>query len=464
MYMNNPVATAVVKRLTTNVVGTGINLQCRIDRGFLNLTDENARQWERNTERKYRAWANTTECDAEQFSTFRQLQWQAFFNMLLSGDCFIILNRYSRNGRGPQLRLKLVEADECVNPNNQFDTNKIAGGVEVDTHGAPVRYYFKQRDPGTALGSNMVTDWKAIKPFSPSGRRQLIQLFVKERPGQRRGMPILAPVIEELKNITRLTKAELDAAVINAFFTVFVKSESGGESLADGFVPGGAGVPGQVANPEQTGNAADAYNYEMGSGNIVDLAEGEDITLADPQRPNKNYTEFYHAIVEQIGAETEIPYEILLQHFSSSYSASRGAILEAGKAYRTHRERLNDQVNQVVYYEWLADAILDGRIQAPGFFDSPEMAQAWAGTYWSGMGQGLLRPVEETEAALMRIEGNISTNEEEYAAIHDTGDWEAALSRKASENELILDKGLEIYSKNKGRTNAKTAEAQRNEE
>ncbi len=46
-----------------------------------------------------------------------------------------------------------------------------------------------------------------------------------ERPGQRRGVPVLAPVIEALKQLGRYTDAELVAAVVSGLFTVFVKQK-----------------------------------------------------------------------------------------------------------------------------------------------------------------------------------------------------------------------------------------------
>lgn len=45
----------------------------------------------------------------------------------------------------------------------------------------------------------------------------------RERAGQRRGVPMLAPVLEALKQLGHYTDAEITAAVLSAMFTVFVK-------------------------------------------------------------------------------------------------------------------------------------------------------------------------------------------------------------------------------------------------
>lgn len=40
------------------------------------------------------------------------------------------------------------------------------------------------------------------------------------------------------------------------------------------------------------------------------------------------------SIIRQIGSSLGVPYELLVMHFTSSYSASRAALLEAWKQFR----------------------------------------------------------------------------------------------------------------------------------
>ncbi len=146
-----------------------------------------------------------------------------------------------------------------------------------------------------------------------------------ERPDQYRGVPYLATVIESLKQLTRYTEAELMAAVINAFFTVFVKSESPAETARDF-----EGVVDEEAPLETP-------DYKLGPGAINILNEGESIEIADAKRPNVNFDGFVSAMAKYIGAALEIPYELLTKSFTSSYSASRAALLEAWKAFKMRR-------------------------------------------------------------------------------------------------------------------------------
>ncbi|WP_162803227.1 phage portal protein [Salmonella enterica] len=73
------------------------------------------------------------------------------------------------------------------------------------------------------------------------------------------------------------------------------------------------------------------------------------------------------AICRQIGAALELPYELLVKHFTASYSASRAALLEARKMFRMRREWMVLSFCQPIYEEWLSEAVAKGRVIAPGF-------------------------------------------------------------------------------------------------
>lgn len=439
LAMNSPIARGALQREKTNVVGWGLKLQSRIDRELLGISDKEADAWERRTEKEFQLWSTSVECDMERTSNFAQLQVLALYNTSLSGDVFFLLP-YKRRGEFPyELKVQLIEADMVANPSGQMDTVRLAGGIEVDDVGAPIRYYFRKIPQDYALSSCTLgaLDTFAVEAYSPSGRRNVYHLFHKERPGQRRGMPLLAPVVEVLKQITRLTEAELMASVISAFFTVFVKTAPAYGGLTEGFVP-----EEKVTKPET--NPTDENIYEMGSGNVIELGgEGQDISIADPKRPNGAFEPFFLALVKQIGSAIEIPFEQLMLYFSASYSAARGAILEAWKFYRHRRAWLASNFCQPIYSAFLEEAIVKGRIQAPGFFDDPLIRQAWSGAVWSGPGQGQLNPLQETQAADLKIQRYLSTYETEYGAIHGD-DWGAAIDRNARELAMLRDRELPI--------------------
>ena len=74
LIRNNPLALGALNTVCTNVVGTGLKLQARIDRDFLNLSDDAADELESTIEREFRLWANSTACDVTQTLNFAGLQ------------------------------------------------------------------------------------------------------------------------------------------------------------------------------------------------------------------------------------------------------------------------------------------------------------------------------------------------------------------------------------------------------
>lgn len=85
--------------------------------------------------------------------------------------------------------------------------------------------------------------------------------------------------------------------------------------------------------------------------------------------------------------------------------------------FRMRREWLVGNFCQPIYEEWLTEAVLKGRVQAPGFFDDPAIRAAWCGAEWFGDAQGQLDPKKEAEAAKIRVEEGFSTREREAAEL-----------------------------------------------
>ena len=85
-----------------------------------------------------------------------------------------------------------------------------------------------------------------------------------------------------------------------------------------------------------------------------------------------------------------------------------------------------------VYEEWLSEAVAKGRITAPGFFNDQSVRAAWCGAEWFGPTQGHLNPLQEANAAKVRIETEISTRERESAEMNGQ-DWSEIHAQNARE-------------------------------
>lgn len=450
LYKNNPIAGGAIKTTLTNVIGSGLRLQARIDREFLGMDDEKADAWEATVERQFRMWAEYPDADAGRRLNFYELQRLVFLSVLQSGEIFVLLPLIERPGTVSDLRIYPIEADRVSNPFGLADTPKLAGGIEVGDYSEPLAYHI-MTTPGGFL--DPVQKWKRVRAFGEkSGRINVIHLYNPERPGQRRGTPYLTPVIETLKQLGRYTDSELMAAVVASFFTVFVKSTTGSTDIVKNAIPADQ----RVDTRENTATPS----YELGAGAIIGLANDESIEVANPGRPNQAFDVFVQSLLRQIGMALEIPYELLIRHFQASYSASRAALLEAWKFFRVKRKWLSEKFCQVVYEEWLTEEILQDRIEAPGFIEDVAIRRAYSMAEFIGPSPGQIDPVKETTAAESRVNLSISTLAEETAQ-SSGGDWMRNIRQRAKEVSLMKKLGLieeNPEQSNKGGRNAKDKE------
>ena len=443
LYMSSPIAASAINTNRTKVVGTGLTLKTAIDRDVLGLTPETAKKWQSQTEAEFRLWAeNRRNCDALGMNNFYGLQQLALKSWLMSGDVFALIKRAQQATKlNPYtLRLHLVEADRVSTPDtcgdvvnrwanitegkNTNNGNKIYDGVEVDGSGLAVAYWVRNTYPREI--SQEQTKWQRIEAVGrQTGLPNILHVMESERPDQYRGVSYLAQVIEPLLQLRRYTESELTAAVVESFFTAFIKTEAGAGD--NPFNEVGSSLPEVSRDPNE---------YEMGPGQINIMEPGEDVTFADPKRPASGFNTFLRAICEQVGAALEISADLLLKSFNSSYSASRAALLEAWKAFRMRRKWFVDDFCTPVYEIWLSEAVARGRISAPGFFADPAIRAAYLGAEWIGPSQGQLDPTKEITAEILAIGEGITTREQATIRLNG-GQWDANIDQLARENEKL---------------------------
>jgi lambda family phage portal protein len=303
--------------------------------------------------------------------------------------------------------------------------NKIYDGVEVDKSGAVVAYHIANNHPNQYDGEP--TEFARVEAYGKeTGLPNILHIMDTERPEQYRGVPYLAQAIEPLLQMRRYTEAEITAAVVQSFFTAFIKTEAG----TDGMPFNEIGGEGEVEA------SRDPNEYEMGPGAMNILEPGEDVTFGSPTHPNTGFDVFMRSLCEQVGAALEIPADLLLMAFNSSYSASRAALLEAWKGFKMRREWLTDDFCRPVYEIWLTEAVARGRISAPGFLTDPVIRQAYLGSEWIGPAQGQLDPTKEVQAAAMAVEHGFSTREAESVKLNGS-EYVRNVDKLTVENELL---------------------------
>jgi capsid protein len=87
----------------------------------------------------------------------------------------------------------------------------------------------------------------------------------------------------------------------------------------------------------------------------------------------------WRPFVTQIGVALELPFEILINQDTSSYSAAQAAIVEAWKFFSTRRPELVANFSQPVYVSVIDEAVAKGYLNAPGFMANRMLRKAYLG-------------------------------------------------------------------------------------
>ncbi len=435
LYMAAPIASSAIKTPRTNVIGLGLRMNPRIDREQLHLSREEAEIWERNVKAEFSIWADDKmACDATGMNNFYAMQQLAFISWLVSGDVFALVKQREPTQMLPYaLRLHLIEADRCATPETtgfmnityaEHDKNKIYDGVEVDSDGMVVAYHFRNKHP-YEVSAEKTKYTRVLAHGAKTGMPNVLHVMNAERPEQYRGVTYLSQIIEPILQTRRYTESEITAAIVESFFTAFVTTEAEAGDLPLDEVGEYGEEPHQQVEHNQN-------EYEMGSGNVIVLKKGEKVDFGDPKRPASGFASFLKEMCTQIGAALEIPRDILMKDFNASYSASRGALLEAWKSFRMYRGWFVDDFCNPVYRIWMSEAVARGRISAPGFFTDPVIRKAWLGCEWIGPTQGQLDPVKEVTAEIMSVAAGFSTNSDSTVRINGS-DWNQNMDQIQSE-------------------------------
>jgi lambda family phage portal protein len=441
LFQNNTFSRAMISSFDTNIVGTGIKARPTLKQPeMLGLSQEEAETWANKTRDIFELWAKSKKCDAERKNDFSQLQDLALKTSLLGGDCFA-LACFDKKIEPFGLNIKLLEGERCQNPFGVMDSDALCEGVEVNKNGAPIAYHFTQKPVWSIDNYTNFVDSVKVPAFDALGNPNVIHIFTADRPDQRRGVPILAPVILQLKQQERYQDAELMAAVISACFTAVLENNDP-DDVEDLY----GNVP-EVERAEKTdGNGHSLatgaqQSLEMKPGAVWSLAQGQKIQSLNPQRPNVNYQPFVESIFAEAAAACGVSFEVVLRKFNSSYNAVRAAILESRKTFERMRHNFVSDFCQPVYEKWLSQAVLTGVIEAEGFFTDPVKRMLWSSCRWIGDAAFLLDPQKETNAIKTQVDEQYIDRDTACAMING-GEYETAA--KGHAKELALRKQLGI--------------------
>jgi capsid protein len=228
-----------------------------------------------------------------------------------------------------------------------------------------------------------------------NGRQNVIQFYLKKQPRQLRGWPLAYSIISLAKADSRHWGATLDTAILEGTFFAQTKSEDPGatrDALND--IIKGKQNKGPIKRAlESLGNLR-----RITPGNMLNIRTNETMEFFDKKTPSATFGMFKEKILDFIGMATGTPPEVITSKYSTSYTAHKGALNDFQKSYMQKRYSFIDSVCYPVMRELAVNMIIDGIIDAPGFFDSEYRQRAYLSGIWLGPVPGYINPLQEITA------------------------------------------------------------------
>ncbi len=424
LVRNDGIAAGIISTMVNNIVGHGIMPQSRVDKEIIGLSDEEADSFQKVIEREWDKWS--PHADTAGRMNFWEIQQMVQSQVLINGEVIIVREMVDDPWRPYSLALNVIEADRLDTPWDLSQNKNIRRGVELGSRGEPIAYWIRKTHPGDYFYGNRVffsQDFVRFPIRNEFGQLNVLHLYWKKRPGQTRGEPFFSPVLLKFKELADYMEAELVGARIAACFSIFI-------TKMDAYT---------TAMRSASGTKNDKRLEAIEPGIIEYLNPGEQVNVANPNRPGSQFDPFVDKILKFIGAGLGLPYELVIKDFSkSNYSSARAAILEARKLFRCSQSWMSEKLCQPVWELFAEECFLRGTIDAPNFY---QYQKEYCRARWIAPGWGYIDPEKEINASTEAIKNNLSTLADECAAIGGK-DWEDVLDQRAREEKRKKDLGL----------------------
>jgi lambda family phage portal protein len=444
LVRNDPTASAAVNRLMDMLVGASVRMAARPDPDALGFDRKDkaqrqiVRKLARDLDKEFRLFLKDPQkrCDAQ-----RKLTGQGIFRLAgrtfstLNETCAAMMWRPEPLGRYATCVL-MVDPERLSNPYDAPDLGNMRGGIEFSDIGEPLAYHVRQAHPGDWYQTQKTMAWERIPRQTAWGRPLFIHGFEAEREGQSRAISPFACLVPLLRMIARYAQLELNNAAVNALMAAFLTSNLPPAEAASQLTPNGSSIADKRVNHY-------LKNPPTFAGvRIPVLQIGDEVKMNASPRAHTAFPLFLTAFLQRVASARGISYEQLSMDWSkTNYSSARAALNEVWRTISRLFAQFTEQVLDPIRYCQVEEAFDRGYIVPPeGAPDFWELPAAYLNGRWIGPGRGYVDPTKEAEGANMRIDGLLSTLQDEAAT--QGLDFEELLDQAEFEQEELSARNL----------------------
>lgn len=355
---NNPWARRAIQAIVNNTIGPGLIAQWS--------DDERQARWSR--------WFESTAVDADGRTHGYGLQALALRTIVESGECLVRRRpRRPEDGLAIPLQIQILEPDYLDHTKNEERPNGhiIVQGVEFNAIGQRVAYWLYREHPGESYRPHRQTQ------SAPIPASEILHLYRADRPGQVRGVPWGTGAMMRLRMLDDYQDAQLERQRLAACFMGFRRQ----------------------LEPSPLDQDAEISLYDkLEPGAIEDLPPGVDLTFASPPQPENDH-EFRLAVLQAIGADYGVPYEILTGDLSQvNFSSARMGWNEFGRSIDVWRWQMLSPQLLVPLARWYLEAERHAGYPVGDLDEQP---------LWSAPARTMVDPVREIPAIQAAIRAGL---------------------------------------------------------
>lgn len=439
-----------------NIVGSQFTLNAKPDWDVLGLTEEWAAEFQKEVEAKFTIWAESPNnwVDASRKLTLTGLVRLGVGVALMGGEITANAAWMPKKGRQFRTAIQMIDSDRLSNPIYGPNTSRTWGGVTHDAYGAPETYHIRKAHPSD-YGNPQVHQWSEIPARKPWGRTQFIHIYEQNRVDQTRGISELTSALKESRVRQDFRDVMLQNAVLQATFAASIESELPPEQVFEALGAGDTGNAALAYADEYLGAIAEyakgSKNMMMNGVRIPHLYPGTKLQLRPAGQGGPLGTEFEASLLRYLAAALGVSYEQLSRDYTqTNYSSARAAMNETWKYMQSRKRFFADRFATIIYRLWLEEAINTDFIEtlkgkaALFYTDGVQnlMFEALTQCDWIGASRGQIDELKETQAAVLRLKYNLTTQEDETARLGK--DWRKINAQREREQKDQIERGLVV--------------------
>ena len=440
LYRNDSYAASAVNGRVNNVVGRGYGLQARVSPDSV-LVPEGAidRELANEINKIIEARWNLACKSPGVSSGYKEVMRLAQRSKALYGES--IIHYVISDNEWQPVKLEVIHPRRLADPTGSY-VYRNGERVQLTPDEQKNTRMGVRRDPLTGevlayyIQTSEVDDTKDMTyMFAEVAAEDIIHSFEAKWPGQVRGIPWMAPVVNELKDIKDFAEANLVSEQVSACFSAFIKKSNS--------TPYDEAVANSVDEDSDTGMRIE----ELEPGMVQYLSSDEDVVFTNPNKPGATLGPYMEWRLRNIASGLDYPYELLAKDYSrTTYSSGRLSLIDGRNTFQVWQQDDIREIWSRVYSRFVEALVLHDALPISAL-QYNELKLAVLEHEFVPEGWDWIDPVKDVRASNDSIEGGINTKSDILAS--QGRDYETVLATRTRERLLEVEADAQVALRRK---------------